>query len=58
MTRHDLPQPPPGAPLPDLSDMDGFHHMAASGQLAEIIYRLAGCNVLPFKPKSKSPDRP
>ena len=58
MKRHDLPQPPPGTPLPDLSDMDRFHHMVASGQLAEIIYRLAGYNVVPFRPRAKSPDRP
>jgi hypothetical protein len=46
---------PPGTPLPapDLSDMDRFHEMAASGQLSELIYRLAGCNVLPFKPRAK-----
>jgi hypothetical protein len=62
MKRRDLPQPPPGTPLPEpepnLADMDRFHEIAASGQLAEIIYRLAGCNVVPFKPKAKSPDHP
>ena len=59
MKRHDLPQPPPGTPLPapDLSDMDRFHEMAASGQLSELIYRLAGCNVVPFRPRVKRPDR-
>jgi hypothetical protein len=49
---------PPGTPLPDLSDMDRFHHMVANGQLAEIIYRLAGYNVVSFRPRAKSPDRP
>jgi hypothetical protein len=60
MKRRDLPQPPPATPLPDLSDtdMDRFHHMAAGGQLAEILYRLAGYNVVPFRPNAKSPDRP
>lgn len=57
MKRRDLPQPPPGTPLPapepDLIDMDRFHEMAASGQLAEIIYRLAGYNVVPFRPRAK-----
>jgi hypothetical protein len=44
---------PPGTPLPaaDLSDMDGFHRAAATDQLAEIFFRLAGANVLPFKPR-------
>ena len=51
---------PPGTPLPepDLADMEGFHEMAASGELAELIYRLAGCNVVPFRPRAKRPDRP
>ena len=46
---------PPGTPLPasDLSDMDRFHEMAASGELSELIYRLAGCNVLAFKRRAK-----
>lgn len=56
MKRRDLPQPPPGTPLPDLSDMDRFHEMAASGQLAEIIHRLAGYNVVPFKARAKRSD--
>ena len=49
---------PPGTPLPalDLSDMDGFHRAAATGQLAEIIFRLAGANVLPFKPRGSRSD--
>jgi hypothetical protein len=35
---------PPGTPLPapDLSNVDGFHRAAATGHLAEIIFRLAG----------------
>lgn len=51
---------PPGTPrpAPDISDMDRFHEMAASGQLAEIIYRLAGCKVVPFRPRAKRPARP
>jgi hypothetical protein len=49
---------PPGTPLPapDLSDMDGFHRAAANGQLAEIIFRLAGANVVPFTPRVKGPE--
>jgi len=58
MKRRDLPQPPTGAPPPepDLADMEGFHEIAANGQLAEIIYRLAECNVVPFKPSAKRSD--
>ena len=40
MKRRDLPQPPPGTPLPDLSDMDRVHANVASGRLAEILYRI------------------
>jgi hypothetical protein len=35
-------QPPPGAtrPLPDLSDMDHFHRMVASGKLADVLAKI------------------
>jgi hypothetical protein len=52
----DLPQPPtPPLPETDL-DMESFHEMAANGQLSEIMYRLAGCNVVPFRRKPKRSD--
>lgn len=51
--------PPPGAPSPepDLRDMDGFHRAAAGGQLAELFFRLAGFNVVPFRPRGPRPGR-
>lgn len=35
---------PPGTPQPkpDLRDMDHFHKAAASGRLADILFRLSG----------------
>jgi hypothetical protein len=47
---------PPETPSPDLSDMDGFHRAVGSGQLADMLYRLAGANVLPFKPRGSGSD--
>lgn len=44
--------PPPGTPLPDLSDMDHFHRAVAGNQLAGLFNRLAGGRVtdLPHPP--------
>jgi hypothetical protein len=42
-------------PAPDLSDMDRFHEMAASGWLAKLCTRLGGYNVALFKSRSARP---
>jgi hypothetical protein len=43
-------------PEPDLCDMDAFHCSTSSGRLTEIIERLAGTNVLPFRRRGPGSD--